>query len=31
VVLTHPGGHTIPQGGKTDEMVRFFKEQKHQH
>jgi len=27
VVLTHPGGHTIPPGGKTDEMIRFFKEQ----
>ena len=26
-VLTHPGGHTIPQGGKTDELIRFFKEQ----
>ena len=27
VVLTHPGGHTIPPSGKTEEMVRFFKEQ----
>ena len=26
VVLSHPGGHAIPPGGKTDEMVRFFKE-----
>ncbi|MCL2104650.1 MAG: esterase [Kiritimatiellaeota bacterium] len=26
VVLTHPGGHTIPPGGKTEEIVRFFKE-----
>ena len=27
VVLVHPGGHPIPPGGKTLEMVRFFKEQ----
>jgi len=27
VVLTHPGGHTIPPGGKTSELVRFFKQQ----
>ena len=26
-VLTHPGGHAIPPGGKTDELVKFFKEQ----
>ena len=27
VVLTHPGGHKIPPGGKTEEIVKFFKEQ----
>ena len=27
VVLTHLNGHAIPQGGKTDELVKFFKEQ----
>ena len=27
IVLTHPGRHQIPPGGKTEELVRFFREQ----
>ena len=28
VVITHPGGHMIPQGGKTAELIKFFRQMK---